>query len=857
MAPGEPALLAKGEGILIVQVDTDLPLESIELDRALVSGPLPRGRHVWLVRLPRGAYHWDRIRFRASSGAAVLDTFAFERDAEGVRFEIRPGRIHYAGELVVRRASDGRSPLSGIEVRNRSHPGMAFRALLETHPQILASHPLEQAGAGDDAFLDHLERALGTSRRAPKQPRSSDPGERVLSSPMPLAPEQGPSDLVTPARGAARTGHPAAVLFSRDGVESVELSPTGEWIVAHAIHGSVHGLLVQGKGIDGTRTVFSAESRLLAGAWIGRDDFMAVYDSGNGPRTLWVEIVERPDGVVLRHEWIEAPGGLIDPLPLVEGEVLWHLGRRFETDAWESRLHRVSIADLVGFRDMHRLVDGSLDHRAFGETLATLRGRVDRWIVDRRGRPRAALRRTEEGSELLTRGVRSTSFTVVTRLEERGDPGSIDPIALTPDSERLVVRARGSHDTIGLFELDMANGTLLERIFGLDGIDVSGALFDPLTGELIAARFVQEGEARFRYLDALSRSALGLLRQRFPDDEIEIRGASVDRSVFVVRISGATDPGSYHLLDRRTGRATRIARAAARAGGLPLAEVEAITVPSRDGTPVEAFLTLPNELPPGGAPLILRPHGGPIGVQDTRDFDPLGQYLASWGFATLQVNYRGSGGYGRAFLQAGQREWARGIEDDLDAAVEQVMRRPGIDASRICVLGASYGGFSAVASVLRHLDRYRCAVAWNGVFDVPHMFEEGECSDIEACLDVYARIIGDPEADRDELLRISPAYHVDEIETPILVVYGTDDVRVDPDHSHRLILMMELLGKPHEVLELQRGTHSPTRRERVIFARVARRFLTRHLLPGTTFVEDPMAIDGGRSPTPGRPVLRP
>lgn len=238
-------------------------------------------------------------------------------------------------------------------------------------------------------------------------------------------------------------------------------------------------------------------------------------------------------------------------------------------------------------------------------------------------------------------------------------------------------------------------------------------------------------------------------------------------------------------------------------------------------------------------PLVVMPHGGPHSVRDDHAYDPFAQYLASWGYAVLQVNYRGSSGYGLEFAQLGRREWARGIEDDIDAAVERARQHPAIDAGRLCIVGGSYGGFSALASVVRHRDRYRCAVSINGASDVPFIGESSDFADSERSMQSWQRMVGDVENERETLLEISPAYHVDRIEAPVLVVYGTRDRRVDPDHSHRVLAMLELYGKPHEVLEIEGAEHGFHRHEWIIVARTVRRFLSEHLLPGVPFVPDP------------------
>ncbi len=248
-------------------------------------------------------------------------------------------------------------------------------------------------------------------------------------------------------------------------------------------------------------------------------------------------------------------------------------------------------------------------------------------------------------------------------------------------------------------------------------------------------------------------------------------------------------------------------------------------------------------------PLVVMPHGGPIGVRDRKQYDPLVQYLVSWGFAVLQPNYRGSAGYGRKFRESAKKAWAKGIEDDIDAAVEYAMALPEIDAERVCMFGGSYGGFSAVASVVRHKDRYRCAISVNGVSDIPLLYDSSDMADSKRVMAFYEEFVGDLETERENLIAVSPAYHVAEIETPIFMIYGTADRRVDPDHSHRMLLMLETYGKEHDSMELEGMTHSPTRDEWVEIARAVRGYLTRYLLPSEEFRPDP-EIESPKSPVP-------
>jgi len=818
-----PSALSEDEGLLILDVESDVAIERILLDRAIASGPLPAGRHVWLVRIPGGSYRWDRIEF----GNKLPDVrrFALSELEADLGFEIEPGAIHYAGQLLIRQDAHRRSPSRRPRVALRNHAARAVRLLLEREPGIMAAFPIRHAGASDDPFLDSY-----SSARASPRP---DDGVSGSSRDTPI----GSVSTVAPVRDAP-VGLSAAALFSQDGIRHVIVSPTGDWLLAHAVQGQIHGLLLKGAGLATTRTVFATENPLVDVTWVGPHRYVARYRSGSGGvRTLLGRIVRDAERVAFEHEWLDSPGGFVAGLPLEPETLLWTL-----VEEERSTLYRIPLNE-----DLQRR--GGRFHRngvlAVGKKIAAIQGQAQEWIVDRRGEPRAVLRWDGEDLAVLARPKGSQSFRSIRRFKRYDTASStVRPVALTADEERLIVLAHGDRDTLSLFELDMRNGQLLDLVFSLEGIDLSGALTDPFTGALVAAVYEQGGERRFHYLDSYETRELKALRGRFPREEVHLVSTDLKRRFLVFLTSSARSPGRYHLLDVETGRVVVIGESASYARESDLVEPELLTVASNDGTRIEAFLTLPGRIPSGGAPLVVRPHGGPIGVRDTRHYDPAIQYLASWGFAVLQVNYRGSGGYGLAFLEAGKREWALGIEDDIDAAVEAVLARAEIDASRICIAGGSYGGFSAVASLQRHPDRYRCGASLNGVTDLPLLLEQGECADSDDCRAALENIIGDPEAEQERLVALSPAYHVRDIESPLLVAHGTRDWRVHPDQSHRLILMLETLGKPHETFEIVGAGHSLVSREWVGYLRTLRRFLTQHLFPGAPFRPDPIPERG-------------
>jgi dipeptidyl aminopeptidase/acylaminoacyl peptidase len=293
---------------------------------------------------------------------------------------------------------------------------------------------------------------------------------------------------------------------------------------------------------------------------------------------------------------------------------------------------------------------------------------------------------------------------------------------------------------------------------------------------------------------------------------------------------GPRNPGTYFYYAKPSAAWVRLADRIEGVTAEQLLPSRSIVADSSDGTRVEGFLTLPGpQSGPGPYPLLVIPHGGPIGVSDGASFDPLAQYMALSGIAVLQVNYRGSAGYGKRFLEAGLREWGRGIEDDIDAVARAAIATESVDDARVCIAGGSYGGYSALISAIRYPDRYRCAATINGVTDIPLMFQGSDWSMSAHGRRVMAERVGDPEQEFQSQFDVSPVYRVSELHVPVFIAHGKRDERVDPEHAYRLRSMLEAHGKPFEWMVVEGGRHAPTPHEWVRYADALRKFVLRHI----------------------------
>jgi dipeptidyl aminopeptidase/acylaminoacyl peptidase len=194
-------------------------------------------------------------------------------------------------------------------------------------------------------------------------------------------------------------------------------------------------------------------------------------------------------------------------------------------------------------------------------------------------------------------------------------------------------------------------------------------------------------------------------------------------------------------------------------------------------------------------PMIVMVHGGPHGIYDRWGYDNEAQLFASRGYAVMQVNYRGSGGRGRDFEAAGYKRWGREMQDDITSAVKWAIADGVADAKRVCIYGASYGGYAALTGVFREPDMFRCAVGMAGVYDLSLMFDEGDIQTVKSGVNYLKDVLG---TDMEDLKRRSPVYNADKIHAAVLLLHGKDDRRAPLEHAKRMRAALEKAGNPPE-----------------------------------------------------------
>ncbi len=596
---------------------------------------------------------------------------------------------------------------------------------------------------------------------------------------------------------------PATVqeLFSPPFMTHVEISPSGRHAASIFLDRERWGVklkhLESGDEVD----VLGGELEWLKYSvedllWDGPDSLIIEYgakpeSSHSQPRNYYDHLTldARVKGVEFRRRTLKTPGTIVDASPSRPGEVLF-----VHADTPDS-VHRVSIRRLEFPLESWRKIDS--DEPDAPALVAKLNDSVFSWLVDHEGTVRAALSFAVDPPELRLwyRDEADSRWQIVRREDDVDRFDDLIPLGFSADGRRLLVASALERDRYGLYEFDPGTNTIGKLLYEHPTAELVDLVLDPERGEVVAAVYIEDGEQRYAYLSTGSDELRAAISNLFTDSIVAITGMSADRRLVTLFVSRSNDPGGFVAYDLDAKKVTPIGRVAPWLDDDLLAEVEVLNVPTTDGHELEAFLTLP-PVPGSKPPLVVMPHGGPIGIADHRGYSPDVQYLARSGFAVLQVNYRGSGGYGRQFREAGHRQWGRGIEDDIDAAVAHVLASGRVDGERMCTAGASYGGYSALMMVIRHPKRYRCAASLSGVTDIALVFNVDEVMGGELLTSQMEKIVGDPDQNYDEMRRYSPVYNADKIEVPIHLAHGESDRTVDLDHLIRMKLALEVAKVP-------------------------------------------------------------
>jgi len=382
---------------------------------------------------------------------------------------------------------------------------------------------------------------------------------------------------------------------------------------------------------------------------------------------------------------------------------------------------------------------------------------------------------------------------------------AVHPMGFGRDPNLLYVTAR--HQGLQAVHLvDLRDPNLELKLKLADPrFDLEGGLIHDASGEAVGINVTRAGDSSSFYWDEGYKTWQKSLDEALPDRFNRILSVSRDQKRYIVDSELPGMPGQWYLGEQgEQGRLKLLAPRYPELQSLELGKKQSIQFKARDGLLLRGYLTLPTDHVKGKLlPLVLFPHGGPQ-ASDGPEFDEWAAFMADRGHAVLQINFRGSTGYGREFMEAGLRRWGLEMQDDLTDAVAEAVKIGIADPERVAIVGASYGGYAALMGAIKTPDLFRGAFAFAPITDLLDLTDaEGQFSNRE----MVRKQIGDAREDSERLKATSPRFHADKVKVPITLIHGTHDRQADHKHSVWMAAALKAAGKPHEFISLDRGDH--------------------------------------------------
>jgi len=586
-----------------------------------------------------------------------------------------------------------------------------------------------------------------------------------------------------------------------------ELSPNGEYVaflMPWQNRLNVHVQKVDADPATAPVRVTSATERDVYGfVWKGNDRILYVQDTGGDENFRLYSV--RIDGTNVKDltPFAGIQTRFVDELIDNDTEMLISLNRR---DPRIFDVYRVNVdtGDLT--------------------LIAENPGNITGWMTDNLGRLRIATTADGVNTSLLYRATEADSFRTLltTSFRER-----LTPLYFSFDDRLLYVSSNLNRDKAAIFRYDPERAELLDLVYEHPEVDVSTVLRSRARKVFTGVTFTTD-RTGYHFFDEPRRQLQERLEQRLPGYEVALSGMSRDeRRVLVVTYSDRT-MGTYYVYDIPTDRLRKLADVSPWLDEKGMAEMKSITYRSRDGLTIHGYLTLPVGPEPRNLPVVVNPHGGPW-YRDRWGFNPEVQFLANRGYAVLQVNFRGSTGYGKAFWEASFKQWGKAMQNDISDGVQWLIDQGIADPQRVAIYGGSYGGYATLAGLVFTPELYACGVDYVGVSNL-FTFLNSFPPYWEPMRKMWYELVGDPETEKDLLTAASPVFHVDRIRAPLLVAQGANDPRVNRAESEQIVAALQARGiDVAYILKENEGHGFQLEENRFEFYRAMEGFLGKHL----------------------------
>ena len=597
---------------------------------------------------------------------------------------------------------------------------------------------------------------------------------------------------------------PMKDFFKNPTKSSIQLSPNGEFLAFMQPWENRMNVHVQKIGEDKETRLTSATERDIAGfIWAGNERIAFIQDKG-GNENFHLFVVDI-DGKNLKEltpfEGVRV--SLVDDLEDEDEFMLIGMNKR---DPRVFDVYRINI------------VSGEL------QMIAENPGNVVGWQTDNDGKLRIAVTSDGVNSSILYRAVESDPFKTVLTTNFRE---TLEPLFFTFDNKYIYASSNLGRDKQVIVKYDVANAKELEVIYEHPDVDVSSLLRSKKRKVITGVTFFTDKRGYY-FFDELRENLQKTLEQKLPNYEVVVTNMSKDETKVLARTYSDKSLGAFYFYNIETKEFKKLVEVSPWLNEEYMAEMRPIKYKSRDGLTIHGYLTLPKGIKPKNLPVVVNPHGGPW-ARDNWGFNPEVQFLANRGYAVLQMNFRGSTGYGREFWESSFKQWGKSMQDDITDGVKWLIDQGIADSTRIGIYGGSYGGYAVLAGLAFTPDIYACGVDYVGVSNIFTLLQTIPPY-WEPMRKMFYAMVGDPEKEKRLLTAASPLFHADKIKAPLFVAQGANDPRVKKAESDQIVNALKERGieVPYMVKENE-GHGFRNEENRFDFYGEMEKFLGQHL----------------------------
>ena len=598
---------------------------------------------------------------------------------------------------------------------------------------------------------------------------------------------------------------PLEDFFKNPEKSNYKISPNGKYISLMAPWDSRMNIFIQKRGEDSLKQITFEKDRDIAGyIWANDNRILFVKDEGGNEnyKLFGVNIDGTDPKCLTCFEGVRTQ--LIDDLPDIPQEVIIGLNKH------DPR-----------FFDPYRLNIETGELKLLAENPGTIVG----WMTDHDGKLRVAMSMLPDGSqEVLYRDTENQPFEPILKTSWKE---SFEPQFFTFDNKMLYASSNLGRDKMEIVIFDPKSQTETQVLYKNHDVDVTGLNYSRKRKVITSADYTTDKRKK-HFFDKGTKKIYEKLQYELQGYEVAITDENKDEDIFIVRTYSDKSRGAYYVYALNNDVLQKVADVSPWLNENQLCDMTPVDYLSRDDLNIHGYLTLPKGRDTKNLPVVINPHGGPW-ARDTWGFNPEVQFLANQGYAVLQMNFRGSTGYGKEFWLKSVKEWGRTMQNDITDGVNWLIDQGIADKNRIAIYGGSYGGYATLAGLTFTPNLYACGVDYVGVSNM-FTFMNTIPPYWEPLKPMFYELVGNPKKDSALFAEISPALHADKIKAPLFIAQGANDPRVNKAESDQMVEALKARGVDVEYMVKDNEGHGFHNEEnRFDFYRSMEKFLAKYI----------------------------